>query len=154
MEKDVRHTFWEAFADSPFIMMKLEGSNGHSEPMTAQLDKDAHHTIWFFTDVKNRIAAGGRAMGQVMTKGHDVFACIAGKLTRETDRTIWDKHWNNAVEAWFPNGRENPEVIMLRFDIDDSEVWTSEPGVTGSLKMMAGMKITPEEAGEHEVGRV
>lgn len=154
MDKDTRETFWKAFADSPFIMMRLDGSNEHAEPMTAQLDKDAHHAIWFFLARDNRIAAGGRAMGQVATKGHDAFACISGTLTEETDSAIREKHWDNVVEAWFPNGKNDPNVLMQRFDITDSEVWISDMSIKGKFKMLTGMEIKPTEAGEHATGPV
>ncbi|MCB2047389.1 MAG: pyridoxamine 5'-phosphate oxidase family protein [Novosphingobium sp.] len=154
MNHEVQIEFWESFNKSPFIMVRLEGSTDHAEPMTAQLDKDAHHTVWFFTTRDNRIGKGGRAMGQVSTKGHDVFACISGNLVEETDKARWDKHWDNAAEAWFPNGREDPNVIMLRFEISDSEVWTADTSIVGKLKLLTGKPISPEEAGEHAVGAV
>ncbi|RYZ80198.1 MAG: general stress protein, partial [Proteobacteria bacterium] len=130
----------------------LEGSNEHAEPMTAQLDRDAHHAIWFFLARDNRIA--GSAMGQVATKGHDAFACISGVLSEEQDTNIREKQWNNVVEAWFPNGKNDPNVLMLRFDIKDSEVWISDKSITGKLKMLTGMPIKPSEAGEHATGPV
>lgn len=154
MDKDVRETFWKAFQASPFIMIKLEGAPGHAEPMTAQLDKEAHHAVWFFAKRDNRIAGGGKAMGQVMTKGHDVFACIDGTLVEETDTSIREKHWNNAVEAWFPQGKQDPSVVLLRFDIADGEVWTSDLGLKGAFKLLTGKPIHTNEAGEHALGAV
>lgn len=154
MDKDIRETFWKAFADSPYIMMRLESSSEHAEPMTAQLDRDAHHAIWFFLKRDNRIAAGGAANGQVQTKGHDVFASITGVLVEETDPSIRDQQWSNVVEAWFPDGKNDPDVLMLRFDIKDSEVWTSDMSITGKLKMVTGSAIKASESGDHAMGPV
>ena len=154
IDTDIRETFWKSFSSSPFIMMRLSGSSDHAEPMTAQLDKTAHHAVWFFCKRDNRIASGGRAMGQVMTRGHDVFACIDGTLSEETDSSVRDEHWNNAVEAWFPNGKNDPTVLMLRFDIADGEVWTADMGLKGAYKLITGKPIDPAEAGEHAVGAV
>jgi general stress protein 26 len=154
MDTETRETFWKAFEDSPFIMMKLDSDTGHSEPMTAQLDKDAHHAIWFFCKNDNRIANGGRAMGQVATKGHDVFACLSGNLIEEHDRSIRDAQWNRIVESWFPNGKDDPTVLMLRFDIEDSEVWIADMSIKGTFKMLTGQPIKAGEAGEHAVGAV
>ena len=93
-------------------------------------------------------------MGQVATKGHDAFACISGVLSEEQDTNIREKQWNNVVEAWFPNGKNDPNVLMLRFDIKDSEVWISDKSITGKLKMLTGMPIKPSEGGEHATGPV
>ncbi|HKX78485.1 MAG TPA: pyridoxamine 5'-phosphate oxidase family protein [Novosphingobium sp.] len=154
MDKQVQHEFWEAFEDSPFIMIKLQGAAGHAEPMTAQLDKSARHAVWFFLPRGNRIAAGGKAMGHVATKGHDVFACIDGTLVEETDRARREKHWDNAAEAWFPNGLDDPNVLMLRFEIQDAEVWTADPSLRGKFHLLTGTQISPDQAGKHAVGAV
>lgn len=154
MNHELQIDFWESFQQSPFIMMRLQGSTEHSEPMTAQLDKDAHHTIWFFTTRDNRIAAGGKAMGQVATKGHHIFACISGTLVEETDQKRRDKHWDNTVESWLPGGRQDPNVVMLRFEIHDSEVWKADTSIAGKLKRLTGRPIDPAGAGEHAVGAV
>lgn len=154
MKKELREEFWKSFEKSPFIMIRLEGTGGHAEPMTAQLDRDAHHEIWFFTSRDNRIASGGKAMAQFSSKGHDVFACLAGNIVEETDKAVFDKHWSRAAEAWFPGGREDPSVIMLRFDIAEAEVWTADPGIIGKFKLMTGSKVSPDEIGKHAVGLV
>lgn len=154
MYKKLQDEFWNAFADSPFIMMRLRDSDEHSEPMTAHLDREAHHEIWFFTAQSNRIAKGGKAIGEVITKGNNVFASIKGTLVEEADKAVWDKHWTTNVEAWFPNGRNDPQVKMLRFEIEDAEVWTAHASESGKVKLMTGEPIAPEEAGEHATGPV
>jgi len=58
------------------------------------------------------------------------------------------------VEAWFPGGKSDPNLLMLRFEIDDAEVWTADMGVSGYLKMLTGSAIQPSEAGEHAMGQV
>jgi general stress protein 26 len=154
MESKIRTEFWESFSKSPFIMLKLESANEHAEPMTAQLDKEAHHAIWFFASRTNRVAKGGSAMGQFVSKGHDVFACLSGTLVEELDRAVFDKHWSNQVEAWFPGGKNDPQVMMLRFDIADAEVWTADLSIAGKFKLLTGNEIQSDEAGKHAVGLV
>lgn len=154
MDRKIQEEFWHAFEDSPFIMMRLEGAQGHAEPMTAALDRDAHHAIWFYCARGNRIASGGRAMGQFASKGHDVFACLAGSLTEETDHAVFDQHWSNPVEAWFPGGKTDPQVMMMRFDIEDAEVWTADLSLKGKVKLLTGSEIRADEAGKHAVGLV
>lgn len=154
MDKETRKAFWDAFHTSPIAMMRLANSAGHSEPMTAQLDKDAHHAVWFFARRNNRIAAGGKASGEIAAIGHDVFASLSGTLVEENDTAVRDRHWSNAVEAWFPDGKENPDVIMLRFDIEDAEVWTAHVGVQGAFNLLTGRPIDQERAGDHTLGVV
>lgn len=154
MDPHVRNEFWEAFAESPFCMVKLDNASGHAEPMTAQLDKDASHAFWLYTTRTNRIAPGGKAMIQFQSKGHDVFACLAGTLVEEMDRERFEQHWSNVTEAWFPEGKRDPGVVMMRFDIADAEVWTADMTIKGKFKLLTGMEIRPEEAGEYAEGMV
>jgi general stress protein 26 len=148
-ETQVRERMWKAMAQSPFVMVGIEGDGQHSEPLTAQLDPDANSEFWFYVGRDNRVAGGGRAMAQFVSKGHDVFACISGILTEETREEIKDKYWSKQVEAWFPEGRNDPQLMMLRFDLDSAEIWESDLGLSGRLKLMTGATIAPHEAGEH-----
>lgn len=149
MHDDIRHAMWKAMSDSPYLMIGLSSDSAHSEPMTAQLDKDADGCFWFYTTKDNRLAPGGPAMAQFVGKGHDVFACIAGNLVPETDPAVIDRYWSNQVEAWYDGGRGDPNLLMLRFDLDDAEIWTAHPGVKGLFKMITGQKIDPSEFSDH-----
>jgi hypothetical protein len=44
----LKKKFWLAMADSPFVMLQLDGDSSTAVPMTAQLDKGANSSIWFF----------------------------------------------------------------------------------------------------------
>lgn len=154
MDPNVRQTFWKAFAANPVVMIRLEGAAGHAEPMTALLDRDAHHAVWFVCRRDNRIGKGGRAMAQVMTLGHEVFACVAGTLVEETDPDALERHWTDVAEGWFPQGRNDPAVVMLRFEVDDAEVWTIDAGIKGLFRLATGGTIDPARIGEHEIGAV
>lgn len=154
MDKKLREEFWHSFEKSPFIMIRLENQGGHGEPMTAQLDKDAHHTIWFYTSRQNRVATGGKAIAQFSGKGHDAFASLSGTLVEETDRARFEKHWSKQVEAWFPGGKNDPQLIMLRYEIESAEVWSVDPGLIGKFKLLTGQDVKPSEIGEHAVGLV
>ena len=154
MDKKLREEFWHSFEKSPFIMLRLENHGGHAEPMTAQLDKDAHHTIWFYTSRQNRVATSGKAMAQFAGKGHDIFACLSGTLVEETDRARFEKHWSKQVEAWFPGGKNDPQLIMLRYEIDSAEVWSVDPSLIGKFKLLTGQDVAPSEIGDHAVGLV
>lgn len=148
-EAEVRQRMWKKVASSPFMMLKLTGSHDHAEPMTAQVDEDAEGKFWIFTSKSNRIAPGGPAMAQYVSKDHKIFACIRGTLMPEPDRSLIDKYWSNQTEAWFEGGKEDPELLLLRFELDDAEIWEGDESLTGFFKMLTGQKIKPDEAGRH-----
>ena len=147
--EELKKHMWKKMTDSPFVMIGLTGGGEHSEPMTVQLDKDQVDTLWFFLGKDNRLAKGGAAMVQFVLKGHDFFACLAGTARIDNDRGIIDKLWSNQAEAWFPGGRTDPNLALLRFDIADAELWETDMSLSGKLKMVFGGKIKPDEAGSH-----
>jgi general stress protein 26 len=147
-QQEIKQHFWKKLADSPFVMIGLDGG-GHSEPLTAQLDEDQVDTLFFFIGKDNRLAGGGAAMAQFVSKGHDFFACLAGTATIDNDFAMIDKLWNKQVEAWFPGGKGDPNLALLRFDIDDAEMWEADMSLTGKVKMLFGGKIDPSEEGSH-----
>ena len=146
---EVRERMWKKMAHSPFVMVERIGANDHAQPMTAQLDKDGHGAFWFYTQRDNRLAPGGPAMVQFVSKDHKIFACIRGTLVEETDRAVIELHWSNIVEAWFPQGTSDPKLLMLRFELDDAEVWEGDESYAGFFKMLLGWKIDPQDTGRH-----
>ena len=145
---ELKQHLWSKMADSPFLMIGLT-DGGHSEPLTAQLDKDQVDTIFFFVGKDNRLAKGGAAMAQFVSKGHDYFACMAGTARVDNDFAQIDKLWNTQVEAWFPGGKQDPDLALLRFDIDSAELWETDMSMSGKLKMLFGAKIRAGESGSH-----
>ena len=60
-----------------------------------------------------------------------------------------DKLWSKQAEAWFPGGKDDPNLALIRFDIDDAELWESDMSMSGKIKMLFGGKINPSEEGSH-----
>ena len=149
--QEIAEQFLAKLKDSPFVMIGLEDDGQHSEPLTAQIDDDQSDVLYFFTGKDNRIAAGGTAMAQFVSKGHDFFACLAGNVVQDNDRAQIDKLWSNQVEAWFPGGKDDPNLALLRFDIDSAELWETDISLSGRVKMLFGGTIKPSESSSHAV---
>ena len=142
---ELKNKFWKTLSDSPFVMLQLDADPDTAAPMTAQLDKDANHAIWFFTSKDNRFAAAGPATATYSGKGHELHARFAGVLTEETDPARKDAMWNNFVAAWFPEGQDS--ALMLRMDLGDASIWSAEMGLFNTAKMMLGMNVRDDMKG-------
>ncbi len=148
-DEEIKRDLWDRMADSPFAMVGLTGKDQHSEPLAVQLDKDSVDTLWFFVGKDNRIAGGGPAMAQFVSKGHDYFACMSGNVSPSNDPAMIDKLWNNQVEAWFDGGKEDPNLLLVRLDIDSAELWETDVSITGRMKMLFGGTIKGAESSSH-----
>ena len=145
---DIRHHLWEALDQSPFAV-ELENDSHGAIPMHVVVDRDSDESVWFYTSRGNRRAGGGAASMQFSSKGHDLFACVKGKLVEEKDPSIIDKHWSNPVEAWYEDGRSDSDLLMMRFELENSEIWEADPGAVGAFKLMTGMTVKPGDVGAH-----
>ncbi|MBX7502569.1 pyridoxamine 5'-phosphate oxidase family protein [Qipengyuania sp. YG27] len=145
----LKQKFWQALADSPFLFLELDGRSNTSVPMTAQLDKDANSAIWFFTQKKSDFAQLGKVKASFAGKDHDIFARFDGTLSVETSQERFDQFWNNFVEAWYDGGKDDPDILFLRMDLGDAEIWSGDLGLLNTAKMALGMHVHDEAEKRH-----
>jgi general stress protein 26 len=137
-EREIEEQFWGALEDSPFVMLGVEGArDGATQPMTANFedqDRDAGR-LWFFTandhDLTRAVGQSARAIGAFAAKGHDLFASLRGTLAIVNDPQTIDRLWNPVVAQWY-EGKDDPKLALLRFELDDAKLWQSDVG--GFLK--------------------
>jgi general stress protein 26 len=72
-----------------------------------------------------------RAIGSYSAKGHDLFASLRGALQIVNDRATIDRLWNPVVAEWY-EGKDDPKLALVRFDVEDAKIWLSD--VEGFLK--------------------
>ncbi len=132
---------WKALADDRTLMLGVDGvEDGHSRPMTAMVE-GAAGPIWFFAGtpnaVVNNLGQNCRAVAAFVSKGHDLFASIHGNLSVDQDRAVIDRLWNPFIAAWF-DGKDDPKLVLLRFDPEKAEVWLNESNALAGIKMLFG----------------
>jgi general stress protein 26 len=139
--QELKELFWKELASSPFVMIGLEGvEDSRTRPWTAQIDaaddadKKDGGTIYFFGAKSEAIVEGlsqsNRVVCTYVAKGHDLFAHIHGTLETVNDRALVDRLWNPFVASWYKDGKEDPDLQLLRFDTEKAEIWKSEHGAT------------------------
>lgn len=148
--------FWKALKSDMTMMIGLDGSNIIPRPMTAQLEKDDTGPIWFFTakdtELPMGLSGGDQTTATFVSKGHDLFATVQGKLRVDNDRAVIDRLWNPYVEAWFEGGKDDPKLTLLRFDPDRAEIWLDASSVVSGIKMLLG--YDPKQEYKDNVAKV
>jgi general stress protein 26 len=141
--QELEAKFWQALEKDMTVMLGLDGvEDGHARPMTAQLD-GPQGPIWFFTSKDNTLVKllpkGDRAIATFASKGNDLFATIHGTLSVDNDRATIDHLWNRFIAAWFPGGKDDPKLCLLRLDPERAEIWADASSVVAGVKMLLGM---------------
>lgn len=131
---EAEEAFWKSLKSSNTGMLGLDRPGYHSQPMTAFREAETG-TIWFFTRDDTDLARDAAAPGQTAmfsygAKDQKVWACIHGALSvHGRDREVIERHWNPVLAAWYPEGKDDPRLTLLRFDADDGRIWVSDGGL-------------------------
>lgn len=154
--QDLERKFWKALKSDRTLMLGVEGAeDGHSRPLTALLEGDAGGPIWFFIGkpnaVVNHLSQSRRAIAAFSSKGHDLFASVQGKLSLSHDRTVIDRLWNPFIAAWF-EGKDDPKLVLLRFDPEHAEIWLNESNLLAGVKLLLG--VDPKRDASDKVAEV
>lgn len=142
-----------------FAMMTTVDHEGHlvSRPMAA-LQMDADGSLWFFT---HRTAP---KVDQIETNEHRVnvsfadvsdadYVSIAGTAEEVNDRVKIDELWNPQAKAWFPEGKDDPNLTLLKVHTDLAEYWDSNNSTMARFVQQAAAVITgnpPKSMTENE----
>jgi general stress protein 26 len=123
--------------------------------MTAQL-KAGKGPVWFFTAKDNTIVRNlkksRRGVATFISKKHDIFATVHGKLTLDNSKDSIDKLWNPYVAAWFEKGKEDPKLALLRFDLQKAEIWLDDSSIFAGIKLLMG--LDPKKEYKSNVAKV
>ncbi len=146
-DAELRAQFWTALRSDRTVMLGLAGDWPEPpRPMTAITESDADHgPIWFFTAKDTQLAemltATTQSLFTFASKGHDVFATVHGNLTPDNDRAMIDRLWSPFVAAWYDGGKDDPKLLLLRFDPVEAEIWQSGSSLMAGLKMLLGADV-------------
>jgi general stress protein 26 len=132
-------TINELIAASKVAVLTTQTAAGdlHSRPLVtqkAEFDGD----LWFFTQDPSPKIDDIHAHPRVNVS-YDTgkgYLSIAGTAELVHDREKVDELWSTSVEAWFPEGKDDPTVALLLVHADTAEFWAShEPGIVTAFKI-------------------
>ena len=122
----------------------------HAHPMTPQeVTDDAE--AWFFIDSTSEQADNINAEKRVNLAFSDgsTWLSVAGHGRIVHDAAKVDELWNSMVEAWFPDGKDSPDVALLLVQSDSAEYWDTPGGRIASALAFAKTKVTGERPSGH-----
>jgi general stress protein 26 len=129
---ELRERLWKELKDARVVMLGLVGGQPHHmQPMAAFPDKEGE-TIWFFTqrdsDLIADTGAGHDAMVCLMAKDLEFQACLHGVLAPDHNTGMIERYWSPFVSAWYPKGKDDPNLSLARFEPNNARVWISNLG--------------------------
>ena len=116
--------------DIKVAMLTTVDSDGrlHARPMmTQQVEFDGE--LWFFTGASTEKAVEINQERHVNvsyadSEGHRYISAVGmARLVR--DRAKIDQFWNPVYKAWFPKGKDDPDLALINVRVEEAEYWDS-----------------------------
>jgi len=127
---DKLHELLEDFSAAMLVTTTADGRL-RSRPM-ALADSEPDGTLWFLTQRGSpKMAEIARdEQVNVAMQSSLKFVSISGTATPIIDRAKIDELWNESWKTWFPGGKDDPKLVLLRIDPESGEYWDNS-GASG-----------------------
>ena len=141
--------------DQRFAMLTTIADDGTlmSRPLAMQ-DVDFDGDLWFFVARDSRAVAqvGAQPRVNVALGSGSTWISLAGTATVVDDVAKKRELWDTSVEAWFPEGADSPDVVLLHVSAESAEYWNSPGGRISTIFSLVKSKVTgqPFSGGENE----
>jgi general stress protein 26 len=124
------HKLYELIKDVKIAMMTTVDTDGtlHSRPMYNQ-DADEHGDLWFFTKINSPKTTELSRDNEVNlgycdpSKQH--YVSVSGKAEIVRDRAKIEEKWSEGLRTWFPGGKDDPTIALIRVHPARGEYWDS-----------------------------
>jgi general stress protein 26 len=142
MAIDTQKHLYELIKDFDEAMLVTRTGNGalHARPMAvAELKPDAD--AYFATSIDSPKIVEIEAEPQALITFQDSsrFASINGKAVVVRDRAKIDALWSEAWRMWFPKGKDDPTLCLLKIEAISGEYWDNS-GAKGLRYAFEGVK--------------
>ena len=156
MDQDQIDKLWEMMKSTKFAMLTTEdGDDLRARPMAAS-QSEFDGTLWFFTSASSHkveeVGSDQRVGVTYADPKLQNYVSLSGHAKLVQDKAAIDAHWSDILTTWFPNGKDDPDVALLRIEVTKAEYWDAPNSkmvhAYGYLK--AKLTGTPPAGGENE----
>lgn len=111
-----------------FAMFTTVDGDGslRSRPMATQ-EAEGDSDLWFFTDASSpkvgEVERDHRVNLSYAAPDENRYVSVSGTARMVRDPAKAKELWNPALKAWFPEGLDDPELVLLRVQVEKAEYW-------------------------------
>lgn len=128
-----------------------------SRPLGTQgVERDGD--LWFVTGFDSEkvreIEANPEVNVAYASKDHNTYVSISGSASVTRDRATIDAHWTPAMSIFFPDGKDDPNLCMLRVEAHSAEYWDGPGSAAGKALYLAMTAINKNPNNLSENARI
>lgn len=126
-----------------------EQGDPHSRPMSSNGDIDPNGDLWFFTSASslkvNEVASSPKVNVSFADPDNQRYVSVTGNAQLVRDREKIAELWRPEFKMWFPKGKEDPEVALLRVTLEKGEYWDSPSSTIGYALRFVSSLVTGKQ---------
>jgi len=137
------------------MLTTIDGGVLRSRPMQTQ-ETEFDGDLWFFTSSETHkteeIEKDNRVNASYAKPSDNIYVSVSGTAEVVRNRAKIEEFWNPAYKAWFPKGLDDPNLILLKINVEQAEYWDSSSSAVVHLYGFVNALATGEraEGGENE----
>ena len=141
----------ELVKDIDFCMLTTIDENGdpHSRPMSSNGDIDPDGDLWFFTNLSSHKVTEIEKLPKVNLSFADPenqrYISITGVADLVRDRKKIEELWRPEFKIWFPKGKDDPEIALLRISLQKGEYWDNPSSTIGFALSFVSSLVTGKQ---------
>jgi general stress protein 26 len=143
-------------------MFTTVGEDGFpvSRPLSTQDAGFDGKAVWFFVrrdSAKVReIERQPRVNVAYASQDRNVYLSVAGIASTTDDPALIERFWSDAYKAFFPGGRDDPQLVLIRVDVTTVEYWDGPSSGIGKALAFVASRVTRNDdyMGENRTIRV
>ena len=151
----------ELIKDVEIAMLTTMQADGKlvSRPLGTQ-EVEFDGDLWFATSADSEKVAEIRAHPQVnvayASSGRNTYVSVAGKASIVADREKIDALWSPAMKIFFPEGKDDPNLRLIRVRAESAEYWDGPGTAIGKALylLVAAVSDDPGAMSDNETLRI
>jgi general stress protein 26 len=131
------------------VAMLTSDDGGHlrSRPMVAA-QKEFSGELYFFTRASapkvGEVQADGRVNVSYADADGQIYVSLSGTASVLHDPALIRAHWSEAMRTWFPKGKDDPDIAILKVAVEQAEYWDAPSSTMLHLYGYAKAVVTGE----------
>lgn len=136
--------------DIDFAMLTtIDEGHLRSRPMQTQ-DFEFDGDLWFFTSSRTHkieeIEKDNRVNVAYASPDTNTYVSVSGTAEVVKDKAKIDEYWNDILKAWFPEGKDSPDLVLLKISVEQAEYWDAPSSTIVQLAGFVKAMVTGERA--------
>ena len=132
-------------------MLTTVGPDGFlvSRPLSTRASSFDGKRVWFFTEADSpkvaEIARHPKVNLAYASSDRNTYVSLAGTAEVNRDRRRIGRLWTDAMKAFFPNGKDDPNLVLLEVQVRSIEYWDGPGSLVGKLVGFVVARVTGDE---------